>query len=165
MAVAGVPLAALLGACSNDDPGTAAADRPIAETMEVTSAQFTDGGTIPAGASCDDEAPQSPPLAWSGVPDGAAELALVVTDPDAPKGTFFHLVLLGIDPSATGVAGGQRGWKALCPPKGQTHRYVFTVYALQSRVVASGATSSQGLIERIQDRAIAKGVLTGRFGR
>ena len=161
-----VALAAVgAGACSNDDPGPTAAERPIDPSIRLTSPDFDDGTRLPERASCDDDHPTSPALAWSGVPTNAAELALVVTDPDAPKGTFFHLVLLGIDPSATGIGEGQRGWKALCPPKGQNHRYVFTVYALASRVTAGDDAKPERIIERIQDRAVAKGTLTGRFGR
>jgi Raf kinase inhibitor-like YbhB/YbcL family protein len=43
----------------------------------------------------------SPPLAWSGVPEGTKELILVCDDPDADTGVFTHWVLYGILPDVS----------------------------------------------------------------
>ena len=48
----------------------------------------------------------SPPLEWTGVPEGAQELALVCEDPDADVGVVTHWVVYGIAPDATGLPGG-----------------------------------------------------------
>ncbi len=92
----------------------------------------------------------SPALTWSTLPEGTAQLALVVQDPDTPmSGASTHLVAL-IDPdvisrladgelskgsSAPGVVLGRGsiklGWAGPLPPKGHgPHRYVFQAYAL-----------------------------------
>jgi phosphatidylethanolamine-binding protein (PEBP) family uncharacterized protein len=36
------------------------------------------------------------------------ELAVLCQDPDAPSGTFTHWVLAGLEPTATGLAEGER---------------------------------------------------------
>jgi Raf kinase inhibitor-like YbhB/YbcL family protein len=117
--------------------------------FEVKSSAFSEGDTVPVQFTCDGDN-VSPPLSWSGVPEGATELRVSVTDPDAPSGTFTHWLVTGIDPSSTDVgqgmvpAGGteqtnsfgETGYGGPCPPRGKgPHRYVFTVQALD----ASGA--------------------------
>ena len=49
----------------------------------------------------------SPPLAWSGVPENACALALIVEDVDVPfPRPFVHAVAYGIDPATTNLAAG-----------------------------------------------------------
>src|SRR5262245_31157818 len=129
--------------------------------FKIYSPAFSDGGPIPRAHTCD-AADLSPPLAWSGVPDGTQELALVVDDPDAPGKTWVHWVLYGILPSVTGLSAGlprdpelktpivarqgsndfrRVGWGGPCPPPGPAHRYFFTLYALsQPAKVPPGAS-------------------------
>ena len=142
----------------------------VAKSITVTSRAFADGRQIPREHTC--KGAGSPPdLAWRGVPDGAASLALVVSDPDAPRGTFVHWVLYDLPPRDGGLAsgdsapgareaensGGKPGWYPPCPPSG-THRYVFAVYALSGP--ASGR-STQDILDDIGRRAVASGTLTG----
>jgi hypothetical protein len=125
-------------------------------TITVTSPAFVDGGTIPVRYTCDGEN-VAPPLRWSGVPADARGIALTVEDPDAPGGTFVHWVVLDLPPSATSVPPDTPGYKGPCPPKGdRPHRYVFTVYALREPVTGR---------DQIGGAAIARGTLTGRYGR
>jgi phosphatidylethanolamine-binding protein (PEBP) family uncharacterized protein len=52
-------------------------------SLTLGSTAFTHGGEIPAVHTC--EGPdRSPPLAWTGIPEGARSLVLIVDDPDAP---------------------------------------------------------------------------------
>jgi phosphatidylethanolamine-binding protein (PEBP) family uncharacterized protein len=69
------------------------AEQPIEAVITVSSPAFAEGEPMPADSSCDDE-DLFPPLSWSGVPDEAVGLALVVDDPDA-RGTYVHWVLFG----------------------------------------------------------------------
>jgi phosphatidylethanolamine-binding protein (PEBP) family uncharacterized protein len=57
--------------------------------LEIASAAFETGGTIPSRHTCDGEN-VSPPLSFCGAPEGTRSLARVVDDPDAPVGTFTH---------------------------------------------------------------------------
>ncbi|MFN2252482.1 MAG: YbhB/YbcL family Raf kinase inhibitor-like protein [Anaerolineae bacterium] len=83
-------------------PGGAA---PTAQ-LEVVSDAFAYGEAIPAGYTCDGE-DTSPPLAWPTGPDGTAEYALIMDDPDAPSGTWVHWVAWGIDETSLPEGAGQ----------------------------------------------------------
>src|SRR5262249_3898524 len=73
--------------------------------MKLTSPAFSDMGPVPRAHTCDG-ADLSPPLVWSDVPAGAKQLALIVDDPDAPRGVFVHWVLYGLSPDVKGLASG-----------------------------------------------------------
>ena len=142
----------------------------VADTIIVTSPVFGDAQPIPREYTCQG-AGRSPELAWRGVPGEAKSLALVVSDPDAPAGTFVHWLLYDLPPRdgllASGGppagareadnSGGKKGWYPPCPPSG-THRYVFTVYALSDR---AGGHSTQDILDEIGRTALARGTLTG----
>lgn len=140
------------------------------QTIEVTSPAFSDGEQIPPAFTCKGDG-GAPPLAWQGVPAEAASLALVVSDPDAPSGTFVHWVLYDLQASDGALpadevppgareadnSAGERGWYPPCPPSG-THHYRFTVYAL-GEPLTEGRT--QALLDEIGEVAVAQGTLTG----
>jgi Raf kinase inhibitor-like YbhB/YbcL family protein len=151
----------------------------VQKTIVVSSDAFGDGQTIPTSFTCDGS-DVSPPLRWSGVPDEAVELALLVEDPDAPGGTFVHWLLWGLAPGVSelpegsvpdgarqGTNGfGKLGWGGPCPPRGHgPHRYVFTLHALAEPLhVDEGATADQ-LRAAIEGKVIAQGQLIGLYGR
>jgi Raf kinase inhibitor-like YbhB/YbcL family protein len=160
-----LPLALLAG-CGGDQPAPPAP--AAAEAMTVTSSAFQDGGTIPAEFTCSG-AGHRPPLTWTGG-EGARSYAIVVVDPDAPSGNYYHWVVLDLPTGTKSVAGplpegahelkntgGKKGWTPPCPPSG-THHYKFTVYAL-SKVV--NASSIEGAFSEIEKSTIAQGALTG----
>jgi phosphatidylethanolamine-binding protein (PEBP) family uncharacterized protein len=75
--------------------------------MELNSTAFAPLGEIPRRHTCEGE-DVAPPLRWSGVPDAAKSLVLIVDDPDAPdpaaaKMTYVHRVLYNIPLSAPGA--------------------------------------------------------------
>ena len=75
--------------------------------LVITSRAFTHNGPMPIKYTCEDE-DLSPPLEWSGVPDGTQSLALIADDPDAPdpaapKRVYVHWVLYDVPPTATGL--------------------------------------------------------------
>jgi Raf kinase inhibitor-like YbhB/YbcL family protein len=149
----------------------------VPDAITVTSPAFEDGQPIPARFSCDGDN-VSPPLAWLGVPSEAKAVALVVDDPDAPRGTFVHWVLLDLAPGTRSLAegsvpagarqatnsAGKATYFGPCPPSG-THHYRFTVYALTSATgLPTGAALNQAL-EAIDTSAIARGRLVGTYAR
>jgi Raf kinase inhibitor-like YbhB/YbcL family protein len=171
----GALLLALAGCGGDSTSSPADADAPA--TITVTSTAFGEGEVIPQRYTCDgDEV--SPPLAWSGVPDGAAALALVVDDPDAPSGTFTHWVVLDIPVGTTssdesGVpAGGVQATSSAgdavyagpCPPGG-THHYRFTVVALDAETGLGDGASLDDALEAVDEHAVARGTLTATYTR
>ena len=151
-------------------------------TMKLTSTAFEEGGMIPAEYTCDGQN-ISPPLAWSGVPDGAKTLALIADDPDAPRGTWVHWVVYQIPPTEKGLPenvparptldnGARQGtndfkktaYGGPCPPSG-THRYFFKLYALDADLnLPPGATKDQ-LLKAMDTHTLAEGQLMGRYKR
>ena len=162
----------LVAGCAGGGGERADAPTPSAGagTITVTSPAFRDGLPIPPQYTCKGGG-AAPALAWRGVPAGARSVALVVTDPDAPGGTFVHWVLYGLPPrdgtldgdqppagsSETDNSGGAKGWTAPCPPGG-THHYHFTVYALSG---PPSGSSTQDVLDSIGGMTVARGEITG----
>jgi Raf kinase inhibitor-like YbhB/YbcL family protein len=166
-----------LAACSSGG-GMRGPERELPETLAVSSPAFPPGGAIPARFTCSGEE-VSPPLTWSKVPDGTAELALVVDDPDAPGGTYVHWVVAHLDPGQGGLAegtlpagaaqfpnsAGEAAWAGPCPPGGPEHHYRFTVYALGRRVEIAAGAEPADAVAAIEQAATARGRLVGTFSR
>lgn len=70
--------------------------------FRLTSAAFEHDADLPDDQLGEDEG-VSPPLEWSGVPEGTKELALVCEDPDAEAGVITHWIVYAIAPDATGL--------------------------------------------------------------
>ena len=116
----------------------------------LESSAFENARAIPSGHTCEGE-DVSPPLRWTGLPEGTRSLALVVDDPDDPAGVFTHWVAWGLDPRAGGLGEGEpapsegrndfgmAGYRGHCPPaRHGVHHYLFRLYALaRSRRTAS----------------------------
>lgn len=154
--------------------------------IRLSSPDFADGARLPERFTADGEG-VSPPLRWSGLPDGAVELALIVEDPDAPAPRpFVHAILTAIDPAfgaleegairADGDGGAEgdsgrnsylrEGWLPPDPPTGHgEHRYVFQLFALAAGQNGEATPGRAALIEQIEGRVIGAGVLTGTYSR
>lgn len=147
------------------------------DVIMVSSPAFRDGEPIPARFTCDG-AGDAPPLAWAGVPEDAAAVSLVVDDPDAPRGTFVHWVVLDLPVDATGLPGasvpagavqarnsaGRPSYFGPCPPSG-THHYRFTVYALSERTGLRDGVDLDTALRVVRSTATAQGQLVGTYAR
>lgn len=63
--------------------------------LTLTSPAFADGDRLADKYTRDDEN-ISPPLRWTGAPEGTRSFVLIVEDPDAPRGTFRHWGLFNV---------------------------------------------------------------------
>jgi Raf kinase inhibitor-like YbhB/YbcL family protein len=176
--LAALGLALVLAGCgSGGSPAAAPPAGPtttaaVASTLTVTSPAFTEGAVIPAGYTCAG-AGQMPSIAWTGDLQGAAAIAVIVDDPDAPGGTFVHLIVVDL-PAGTSSLGdslpggaryatnsaGRPGWTPPCPPSG-THHYRFTVYGLNAPTGLAAGASADAARAAITARAVVQGRLTG----
>jgi Raf kinase inhibitor-like YbhB/YbcL family protein len=152
--------------------------------LRIESSRFAPGGEIPAVHTCEGK-DISPPLAWSGVPEGTRSLVLIVDDPDAPdpkapKMTWVHWVLYDMPPSAGGLregigsgdlpAGTREGlndWKRTgyggpCPPIGR-HRYFHKLYALDAALGDLGTPTKARLEKALEGHVLAKAELMGTY--
>lgn len=143
--------------------------------MELASSAFQDKGVIPAGYSYRG-GNSSPPLTIRGVPSGAAGLALICDDPDAPAGTWVHWVVWNIDAKTTQIpkgglpAGaivgnnswGKAEWGGPAPPSG-THHYVFKLYALKEPVSLKAGSDAKALEAAMKGKILAEAKLVGLF--
>ena len=174
----------LVGACSPD--GGAPVPRSEeggAMMIRLTSPAFQAGQPIPSRYTADG-ADVSPPLSWSGVPEGTRSLALVCDDPDAPRGTWVHWVLYGLPPTVTelpeGVPAdpttpqgakqgtndfGRLGYGGPAPPPGKPHRYFFKIYALDIVPDLAPGASKQELLSAMEGHILAQGELMGTYKR
>jgi len=76
-----------------------------ASELIITSTAFVPGGEIPVRHSCFGDN-LSPPLSWSGLPEGTVSLALVVDDPDSQPPGFVHWVVYNVPATASALPEG-----------------------------------------------------------
>ncbi|MFF4503276.1 YbhB/YbcL family Raf kinase inhibitor-like protein [Streptomyces sp. NPDC001401] len=162
------------------------------EVLGLHSSDFAPESLIPrvhAGKRAGGEN-RSPALAWSGTPDGTAQLLLVVQDIDSPTRTpFVHCVAL-LDPdlvtlptgalntgnSVKGVrvlrSGMGRGYLGPEPIKGHgMHRYVFQLFALPTAITSAQGNATldtakpAAVLATVSGPALARGRLDGLYAR
>lgn len=140
--------------------------------LRVRSLAFTQGGQIPPKYTCEGEN-VNPPLKISDLPANTKSLALIVEDPDAPRGVYDHWVVWNIPPSEgiaensqPGVSGknsfGNTGYGGPCPPSG-SHRYFFKVFALDNDLDIQAGSDKKALKEAMKNHVIASGELMGHY--
>ena len=112
------------------------------------------------------------------MPGNAVSLALIVDDPDAPRGTFTHWLAWGVDAEDHGLVEGERaplegrndfreiGYRGPCPPRGHgRHRYFSRLCALASEPAVPAGASRSDLERAIRDNIVAAAELVGTYER
>ncbi len=156
-------------------------------TIVVTSSAFEQGQPIPRKYTGEGE-DISPPLAWTGLPEGTKELALIVDDPDAPiSEPFVHWLMYKIPPDTTELPEwipnteklstppgaiqcknmmGNYGYGGPMPPKGHgVHHYHFKLYALNTTLIVRPNLTKKALLAAMKNHVLAQGELIGTYQR
>ena len=182
------PLSLLLLTLACADPAPAPLAPPPATLpaaapsggLSLTTTAWAPGGEMPIQTTCEGS-DAAPPLAWAGVPAGAASLALLVEDPDAPdpaapKLTWTHWILYDLPPTMgsltpgqppAGARDGKNGWgepgyRGPCPPIGR-HRYFFRLYALDVLLPGLHTPDRDALLQAMQGHILAEASLLGTY--
>ena len=153
--------------------------------LVIKSTAFEPNGAMPIKHTCEGD-DLSPALEFSGVPDGAKSLALIVDDPDAPdpaapKMVYVHWALYDIPPTTKGLPEGMAaarlpkgareakndfgnlGYGGPCPPIGR-HRYFFKLYALDTTLGDLGGGAKKADVEAaMKGHIIAQAELVGTY--
>ena len=149
--------------------------------MKLVSSAFADGAQIPRRFTCDGEN-LSPPLQWSGAPEGTQSFVLLCDDPDAPAGTWHHWAVYDIPPNITEFAENaardkkrrqaindfrRAGYGGPCPPHGHgPHQYHFRLLALSAdHLRAQGNASCRDVEREAHKSTIAEAILVGLYER
>jgi Raf kinase inhibitor-like YbhB/YbcL family protein len=144
----------------------------VAAILQVTSPAFKNNNFIPQRFSCEGEN-ISPALQIKKIPDGTKTLAIILFDPDASPDGFVHWVLWNLPPSSEvpekitiGAKGnngnGEIGYTGPCPPGG-IHHYIFTVYALDTKLNLPETSGKKELEAAIRGHILAQGTITGLY--
>src|SRR3990172_9628334 len=143
--------------------------------MVLKSNALLNNETIPAKYTCDG-ANVSPPFSFSAIPVESKSLALIVDDPDSPSKDFTHWIVFDINPLINGIEEnsvpqgaveglsdfGEPHYGGPCPPSG-THRYIFKLYALDTKLGLEKGVTKQELLSKIQRHILEETELTGKY--
>jgi hypothetical protein len=174
-------------ACTLTGAASATASAASFHPFTITSPDFTQDGWLPvssefggpgsAGSGCDGKN-RAPTLRWSSVPSGTKSFAFTITDVDAPVAGFFHHWIVynipggvrtlkghGSDPYSEGTNDYPTvGYGGPCPPAdGQTHHYVFTVYALSASRISGKHLTYDQLMGKIGNDVVGATSTIGKF--
>jgi len=151
------------------------------QTFTLSSPNFQNMGMMPEWAAANSQdchgENQAPTLNWSNAPAGTRSFALTLVDPDAPvRGGFHHWLVYNIPANAQGLQGNApytegttsantRGYTGPCPPPGQTHRYVFTLYALNIERIPYEGLPYNSLMQAMEGHVLGSTQLIGLYQR
>lgn len=158
---------------------------PAPPAFTITSSAFANGARIPARYTADG-ANVSPPLAWKHAPRGTKSFALIMDDPDAPRGTFTHWVLYDLPatqsslPTAVPASAvlpklgrakqgvndtGGVGYFGPAPPAGKVHHYRFTLYALRNATGLPARATRARVEKALKPLRLGQTRVTGAYSR
>ena len=196
-----VLLALVAWGCASSDDGPTS-DQPAAAAvtaggLEISSPNFTQirpRVRIPIKNTCYGEN-ISPPLNWSGMPEGTMSLALTVDDIEEDSSLWVHWVLYNMPPDLTGLPEGiptttdalldgsiqgvndfkRIGYGGPCiesatkrlsrAPALAPHKFHFTLYALDSGLGLAAGATKKELESAMEDHILAQAHTVGVFSR
>ncbi|MFA1622025.1 YbhB/YbcL family Raf kinase inhibitor-like protein [Rhizobium mongolense] len=123
-----------------------------------------------------------PPLKWGGAPQGTRSFALIVEDPDAPRGTFRHCGIANIPSDWDALAEsadtapenaprfykndfGNARYDGPQPPRGdKAHHYIFRLAALDvPKLSVPGDAGIASMWNEARKHMLAEASITGTY--
>jgi len=150
--------------------------------LTLSSPSFGPGAEMPRRHTCEGQ-DVSPPLEWTGAPEGTRSFALIVDDPDAPdpqapRTVWAHWLLYDLPAGTSVLAEGLRdvpagtheglndwkrtGYGGPCPPIGR-HRYFHKLFALDALLGNLGQPTRLVLLDALQGHVLAQAELIGTY--
>ncbi len=144
--------------------------------LKIKSA-FAPFGLLPVKYTCDGDN-LIPPFEVTAVPPGTKSIAVILEDPDTPRGIFVHWIAWNLPASGKYPGGmdvaslggkegvssfGEYGYKGPCPPPGSKHRYFFKFYALNTVLALDTGTLREGLLAAMKGHILAQGEIVGKY--
>lgn len=148
--------------------------------MKIASTAFNEGGLMPDKFSYL-SSNFSPPLKWDHEPSQTKTYALICEDPDAPSGNWIHWIVFNIPRDmhalpehfpmqkelSNGIKQGTNdfhtiGYGGPAPPSGM-HRYIFKLYALDSKLNLKYGVSKKELFNAMQGHILDEAKLIGKY--
>ena len=153
-------------------------------TITIKSSAFADMGVIPDKFS-DYFQGVSPEFSWTGVPNNAKSLVLMMEDPDANVKPVTHWIMANIAPNATSLpenimkgmemvngamqganVTGKIGYYGPKPPRDDPpHKYHFQIFALDTQLNLPSGFNCQALLDAMKGHVIAEGETVGMYQR
>ncbi|PNR92476.1 YbhB/YbcL family Raf kinase inhibitor-like protein [Petrotoga sp. 9PWA.NaAc.5.4] len=154
-------------------------------SLKVSSPSFKNNDYIPTKFSCEGRN-INPSLLIENIPDSAKSLALIMDDPDAPRGTFVHWVAWNIElaneipeniPKKHQVSSpikmmqgknsaDQTGYMGPCPPVGHgVHHYHFKIYIVDTEINLPESAKKEDLLKAIEGHIIDQAEIVGLYKR
>ena len=153
------------------------------KTIQVKSSAFSNMGMLADKYSAYFE-DVSPEISWSGVPQNAKSLVLMMEDPDASLKPVTHWIAANIAPQITGLPEnvmkmemtngikqganhtGKLGYYGpMPPPADKPHGYHFQIFALDKMLDLPSGFNRQALLDAMKGHVIAKGEIVGMYQR
>lgn len=152
-------------------------------TIQVKSSAFSNMGMIPDKHS-DYFDKISPELSWTGIPNNAKSLVLMMEDPDAALKPVTHWIVADISPNVTrfpenvmktekygdamqgaNITGKLGYYGPKPPPADKPHGYHFQIFALDTKLNLPSGFNRQALLDAMKGHVIAKGETVGMYQR
>jgi Raf kinase inhibitor-like YbhB/YbcL family protein len=151
----------------------------VTNVVDIDSPAFLDGGDIPAKYTVDG-GKLSPPLRWSGVPNGTATLVVVVEDADSPSlHPLVHAIAINLDGTDGGVCEGgltnfhvsmgqnsfrQTEFLPIAASEGRgMHHYAFQIFALNAPLDFPHAPNRDELVAAMNGNVLGMGFCVGCY--
>lgn len=148
-----------------------------ADDMVLKSASYKNNEKIPVLYTCDGK--NIPPqLSWKSPPPNTQAFALILTSPDAPVGLFYNWVVYNIPSEVTELPEykdlpdgslignnsiGDPIYRGPCPPDAQIHHYVFTLYALDRKLMLPSEADLDEVLPEIKKHTIESAEIVGTY--